>query len=149
MDKKYYIIINGEKYEISEEIYNIYYKSRRYEQYFMYEKKTGEIIIEGEKVTFKDSLEISIEKLEQEGIEMKHNYNLEEDVLLKEKINAVHNALSKLTDEEYQIIKELFFYRRTEREVAKTLNCSNVNLHKKKKKILKKLKNKLIKIIEL
>ena len=149
MDKKYYIIINGEKYEISEEIYNIYYKSRRYEQYFMYEKKTGEIIIEGEKVTFKDSLEISIEKLEQEGIEMKHNYNLEEDVLLKEKINTVHNALSKLTDEEYQIIKELFFNRRTERELAKRLNCSNVNLHKKKKKILKKLKDKLIKIIEL
>ena len=149
MSNKKYIFLNGEKFEVSKEVYKVYHRSRRYEEYFMYEKKTGKIIIEGEKVTFKDSLEVSIQKLEQEGIELKHNYNLEEDVLLKEKINTVHNALSKLTDEEYQIIKELFFYRRTEREVAKTLNCSNVNLHKKKKKILKKLKNKLIKIIEL
>lgn len=99
MSDKKYIVLNGEKFEVSEDVCNTYYRSRRYEEYFMYEKKTGKIIIEGERVTFKDSLEVSIQKLEQEGIELKHNYNLEEDVLLKEKINIIHNALSKLTDE--------------------------------------------------
>lgn len=149
MNNKKYIFLNEEKIEVSEEVYKVYYRSRRYEEYFMYEKKVGKIIVEGEKVTFKDSLEVSIQKLEQEGIELKHNYNLEEDVLLKEKINTVHNALSKLTDEEYQIIKKLFFYGITERELAKILNYSNVNLHKKKKRILKKLKDKLIKATKL
>lgn len=42
----------------------------------MYEKKKGQIIIE-EKITFKNSLEVSIEKLEQEGIYIKDNFNLE------------------------------------------------------------------------
>lgn len=144
MSNKKYIFLNGEKFEVSKEVYKVYHRSRRYEEYFMYEKKTGKIIIEGEKVTFKDSLEVSIQKLEQEGIELKHNYNLEEDVLLKEKINTVHNALSKLTDEEYKIIKELFFNSKTERQLAKELNCKFYNIHTKKNKILKKIKKYFI-----
>ena len=115
----------------------------------MYEKKTGKIIVEEEKVIFKDSLEVSIQKLEQEGIELKDDFNLEQTVLLKQDTSILKEALATLTDEEYEIITEIFFNRKTERELAKKLNYSNVNLHKKKKKILKKLKDKLIKTIEL
>lgn len=42
-------------------------------------------------------------------------------------------ALATLTDEKYEIITEIFYNRKTERELAKKLNYSNVNLHKKKK----------------
>ena len=145
MINKKYIFLNGEKFEVSEEICNIYYRSRRYEEYFMYEKKTGKIIVEEEKVTFKDSLKVSIQKLEQEGIEMKHSYNLEEDILLKEQIDIIYNALSKLTDEEYKIITEIFFNRKTERELAEELNCKRDRIKYLKNKILNKLKKVLIK----
>lgn len=76
MRKTHYIFLNGEKFDVSEEVYNKYNRSRRYEEYFMYEKKTRKIIVEEEKVIFKDSLEVSIQKLEQEGIELKDNFNL-------------------------------------------------------------------------
>ncbi len=145
MSDKKYIFLNGKKFEVSEEVYKVYHRSRRYEEYFMYEKKTGKIIIEGEKVIFKDSLEVSIQKLEQEGIEMKHSYNLEQDVLLKEQIDIIHNALSKLTDEEHKIIKELFFNRKTERQLAKELNYKRDKVKYIKNKILDKLKKVLIK----
>ena len=145
MSDKKYIFLNGKKFEVSEEVYKVYHRSRRYEEYFMYEKKTGKIIIEGEKVIFKDSLEVAIQKLEQEGIEMKHSYNLEQDVLLKEQIDIIHNALSKLTDEEHKIIKELFFNRKTERQLAKELNYKRDKVKYIKNKILDKLKKVLIK----
>ena len=29
MDKKYYIAINGEKFEVSKEVYNTYYKGKK------------------------------------------------------------------------------------------------------------------------
>ena len=50
MRKTHYIFLNGEKFDVSEEVYNKYNRSRRYEEYFMYEKKTGKIIVEEEKV---------------------------------------------------------------------------------------------------
>lgn len=80
MRKTHYIFLNGEKFDVSEEVYNKYNRSKRYEEYFMYEKKTGKIIVEEEKVIFKDSLEVSIQKLEQEGIELKDNFNLEQTI---------------------------------------------------------------------
>ena len=133
MRKTHYIFLNGEKFDVSEEVYNKYNRSRRYEEYFMYEKKTRKIIVEEEKVIFKDSLEVSIQKLEQEGIELKDNFNLEQTILLKQNIMLLKGALATLTDEKYEIITEIFYNRKTERELAKKLNYSNVNLHKKKK----------------
>lgn len=50
MRKTHYIFLNGQKFDVSEEVYNKYNRSRRYEEYFMYEKKTGKIIVEEEKV---------------------------------------------------------------------------------------------------
>lgn len=50
MRKTHYIFLNGQKFDVSEEVYNKYNRSRRYEEHFMYEKKTEKIIVEEEKV---------------------------------------------------------------------------------------------------
>ncbi|MBS5794227.1 MAG: hypothetical protein KIC92_05660 [Clostridiales bacterium] len=140
MDKKYYIVIDGKKYEVSEDIYHTYYRSREKERYFMFVKKRGKIIIEDEKVVFKDSLEVSFEKLEELGLEIKDDFNLEDCIMQNLDIEVLKYAINKLSSEEYQIILELFYNCKSERELAKELNCCNVVLHNKKKKILNKLK---------
>lgn len=39
MDKKYYTVIDGEKYKFNEDIYYTYYRSNEKERYFMFVKK--------------------------------------------------------------------------------------------------------------
>ena len=140
MDKEYYIVIAGEKYKVSKEVYNTYYRSREKERYFMYVKKKGKTITKNEKFIFKDSDEISFERLEELGIEIKDDFNLEEKILLHLDIEILKEELNQLSNEEYKIILELFYNCKSERQLARELNCCNVTLHNKKNKILNKLK---------
>ena len=141
MDKKYYIVIDGVKYEVSEDIYHTYYRYKEKERYFMLVKKRCKTIIEDEKVIFNDSDEVSLEKLEEFGIEIKDDFNLEEYVIKNLEIEILKNAINELSNEEHKIILELFYNCKSERKLAKELNCCNVVLHNKKKKNLNKLKN--------
>lgn len=141
MNKKYYIVIDGKKYEVSKDIYNTYYRSREKERYLMFVKKRGKIIIEDEKVVFKDSLEVSFEKLEELGLEIKDDFNLEDYIMQNLDIEVLKHAINKLSSEEYQIILELFYNCKSERELAKELNCKRDKIRYLKFKVLEKLKN--------
>ena len=144
MDKKYYIVIDGKKYEVSEDIYHTYYRSREKERYFMFVKKRGKIIIEYEKVVFKDNLEVSFEKLEELGLEIKDDFNLEDCIMQNLDIEVLKYAINKLSSEEYQIILELFYNCKFERELAKELNCKRDKIKYLKFKVLEKLKNLIL-----
>ena len=66
--------------------------------------------------------------------------SVEDAVLRKMAEDELHRALEKLTDEEYALVYALFFEGKTERAYAKELDVSQVAVHKKKQRILKKLK---------
>ncbi len=140
MSKKYYIYVNKEKFEVSKEVYKEYYKSKEFERYFMYKKKQGKVIINNEEVIFKDSLEVSFEKLQETGFDILDDFDLEEKVLLNIDINILKEALSKLTNNEYKIIIGIFFKEKTENELSKELKFSRNRIKYLKNKILKKLK---------
>lgn len=48
-------------------------------------------------------------------------------------------ALSKLSDEEYYLITQLFYLQRTEKELADELNRTQQNINESKRRILCKL----------
>ena len=48
-------------------------------------------------------------------------------------------ALSKLSDEEYYLITQLFYFEKTERELARELHIAQQNINKSKQRILCKL----------
>lgn len=52
-------------------------------------------------------------------------------------------ALSKLSDEEYYLITQLFYLQRTERDMADELGLFRNSVHSQKQRILKKLKKLL------
>lgn len=66
--------------------------------------------------------------------------NLEEKVLIEQ----LHIALTNLDKKEKEIIDLLFFKKLTEREVAEIKGISQPMIHRKKQRILKKLKKFLI-----
>ena len=131
MNNKKYIYVKQykseirERVEVSEEVYTEYWKYTEKEKYF---KKC-----ERKKISIEDII-------------VDCEFNLEEHIITKLMIDKLNTALSKLDDEEFKIITDIFLKSKTERELAKELNYCNVKLHNKKVKILKKLKDIIIKI---
>ncbi len=63
-----------------------------------------------------------------------------EVVELRMMSEKVHEAMKKLSKEEVDLVKALFFDDISERTYAKKLNVSQVAVHKRKKNILEKLR---------
>lgn len=55
-------------------------------------------------------------------------------------LELLMSALADLTEDERELINEIYFQEKTEREIARRKAVSNGAIHKRKEKILKKLK---------
>ncbi len=73
------------------------------------------------------------------------NYNLENDVSRKMEIEKLKEALLQLSDEEYSLIKALFFEQKSLREYGEIIGKHYTTVQSNRDKILEKLK-KIIKI---
>ena len=67
--------------------------------------------------------------------------SIEEDLIEKIEREELHKAIKKLSKEEQEFIKALFFDGYSERDYAKKMGVYHNAIHKKKARILKKLKN--------
>lgn len=66
---------------------------------------------------------------------------LDEKITRKIMIEKLPEAISILSDEEKELIYKIYFNHKSERELSIELNVSNIAIHKRKTRILKKLKN--------
>lgn len=62
----------------------------------------------------------------------------------KQLLEALHKALSELSETERKLIDSLFYRRLTERDIAKSLGISQQAVGKRKYKVLQKLRESLI-----
>lgn len=133
MKKDYFLFVNGKKVEVSEEIYKVYWQEKNHENYLRQLDQKNNLLLfsafdkDGH---FEDNI---IDK----------NVDVEKIVQAQMMIEAVRSALSKLTDEEREIIDRLYFNEETVRAVAKTKNISHPALIKRRNNILEKLKELL------
>ena len=132
MPKQYYIKIAGYFYQVSKEIYDEYRREDRRRRYLKEKEKHMKIL--------------SYEALEENGMYIQERIadetaNVEEEAIRHMMIEKLRNGLSALSDEELYIIDHLIYQERTERELATKLNISQVAVHKKKIRVLEKLKN--------
>ena len=141
--ERYYIGINGQSVEVSRELYEVYYKGQRKEKYFTEDLKrehtkinhnTGETIVVPSR---EDSYERIIEAEKQfiDGIE-----SVEDIVIRMIMLEKLKKVLTKLSDEEMEIIQALFYQEISEAELAKQLGTARTTLQSRKYKILEKLK---------
>ena len=121
MNNKDYIYLKekGVKVKVSEIVYKEYWKYTEKEKYFEKCEKR---------------------KISTEDIVLDSGFNLEEHIIRKIMVDKLNIALSKLSDEEYKIITDIFFYSKTERELSKELNYTRDKIKYLKFKILNKLK---------
>lgn len=142
-EKNYYLYINGQSIKVSKEVYEEYYYWERKEQYFMEDLKKGKMTIDSEtgQVTIIPSREISYENYFNQGEPFVMSEDTLEDQLFKFlELEKLEDALKEITEEERELIWELFYLEKTERQVSEALHIARATLRYRRDKILAKLK---------
>ncbi|VGQ30138.1 DNA-binding protein [Streptococcus pyogenes] len=130
MQKEYYLYVNGQKVKVSEQIYKVYWREKEHEKYLEQVDKKNHLL-------FFSSLDHDghfVDNIIDESVDV------EKIVETQMMIEALRNAISKLNDEERDIIERLYFNDETVRAVAKLKDITHPALIKRRNKILEKLK---------
>lgn len=130
--------------DAGEEVISLLRTTERKMQYQEYDLKTEQTIIsqEDQTITTIPSREDSLERLEEQEVQFAgEGESVEETVLRKLQYAQLHKALSLLPDDERELIDRLFFQGQTEREAAADMGIYRNAVHKRKNRILEKLKN--------
>lgn len=141
MSNKKYTMKNGKAVEVSEEIYEYLVKSDRRIRYVEEDLKRNTYIIdsENEKVTVIPKREQSLDRLMEIGMDFSDGMmDFQDNTILK---ITLDEALAKLSDEERHLIIQLFYFMRSEKDMASELNVTRRTISNRKRKILLKLRS--------
>lgn len=128
---KYFLPLHGMLMEVTEEEYKAYYKEKRRQKYIDERScKNGDFSY--------DSLDSS--GMLGESVLVDIETNVEEQVINKMTVAELRKAMLLLSPDERELIKILFIDGVTERKTAENYDVSQVAIHKRKNKILAKLK---------
>lgn len=137
------IVFQGKAYEVSEELYRFYYKSKRQMKYTEKDIKQEKFKYdaESETTTIIPSKEDSLDRLMELGVEY---CDSSADFIssLIDKV-SLEQALQKLNDKERYIIVQIFYIGKSEKEIAEELNMPYQHVNRSKVRSLKKLRKLL------
>jgi len=132
IDKEYFIVIDGEKIPVSEEIY------RAFKRPLWAERKRRQVRAEHER---------SLDMFMDEGLDIPSEDALVDEIVEdKLMLDMLFAALAELTDDERGLIDALFFEEKSEREVAKETGVPRKTLAYRKNKVLEKLRQLIEKL---
>lgn len=144
--EKYYIGLNGQSFEVSREIYEVYYKGQRKEKYFTQDLKHEHIRVNqktGEPMVV-PSREDSYERLIEAEVQFVASVlSVEEIVMRRMMLKKLKEIMMELNEKERMIIHVLFYQEISEVKLAKRLGIARTTLQSKKYRILEKLKQLL------
>ena len=138
MPKEYYLYVNGQRVKVSEQIYKVYWREKEHEKYLEQVDKKNHLL-------FFSSLDHDgnfVDNLADESVDVEKI--IETQIL----IETVRNAVSRLNDEERDIIERLYFNDETLSSVARSKKVSYQAIQWRKNNILKKLKEILKEFIK-
>ena len=130
--------------EAGEEVIAVLRTTERKMQYQEYDLKTEQTVInqEDQTITTIPSREDSLERLAEQEVQFAADTEgVEETVLRRLQYAQLHKAISLLSDDERELVDRLFFQGQTEREAAADMGIYRNAVHKRKNRILEKLKN--------
>ena len=129
--KEFYIRIKDELVEVTQEVYLTYYRGKRGEETQL-EKIRRNHVVSYDAFDTESALgaEMLIDTASDEP---------EDIVIARPMSEKLHDSISKLSEDERQLIYMLFFDGYSERENALKLGISSMTVHNKKNRILAKL----------
>ena len=158
--KQFYVNVNGQKVEVSEEVYRAYVRPIRAQQ--RAEKRNKRCKVKGERfglVRCKGncseceyaksgkafgSVEQSLDALTESGFELPSESDIEVDLLAEEERNEqmekLRSAIASLSERQRFILQEVYFHNQTQEEVAMQLQISQQAVSMTLKKAITNLK---------
>ncbi|HGH7602123.1 TPA: sigma factor-like helix-turn-helix DNA-binding protein [Streptococcus pyogenes] len=137
MPKGHYLYVNGQKVKVSEDVYKVYWREREHEKYLEQVDKKNHLL-------FFSSLDHDghfVDNIVDESVDV------EKIVETQMMIEALRDAISKLNDEERDIIDRLYFNDETLTGVARVKGVTYQSIQWRKDRILRKLKKILEKLL--
>ena len=137
MPKEYYLYVRGQKVEVSEEIYKVYWREKEHEKYLEQVDRKSHLL-------FFSSLDYDghyTDNIIDESVDVA---KIVETQLM---IESLRYAISKLNDEERDIIERLYFNDETLSSVARDKGVTYQTIQWRKDRILRKLKEILEKLL--
>lgn len=142
-EKDFYLYFDGKPVKVSEAVYKAFYHGERKERYFMEDLKVEDCSIDpqAQTVTVIPSREDSYERL----LEAHKQFATSEEPLEEQVVRSMllENALHTLSSEEQELIRELYFLDKTEREMCARFQVSQNTIHYRKEQALKKMRKLL------
>ena len=129
--------------EASEEVIAVLRMTERKMQYQEYDLKAERTVIDQETrmVTVIPSREDSYERLLEQNVQFIEDVAGTEEVAIRNiQLQQLHKAISLLSGGERQLILQLYFEERTERELAMEYGLSQKGINKRRQKILNRLR---------
>lgn len=158
--KQYYVIVNGQKVEVTEEVYRAYVRPVRAQQ--RTEKRNKRCKIKGErfglvrctgdcsKCEYAKSgkplggAEQSLEALAESGFELPSESDMETELIIKEEREersaAVNAAVEQLSERQRYVVKAVFFESATQAQIAARLGVKQATVSTTLNRALKNLK---------
>jgi RNA polymerase sigma factor (sigma-70 family) len=127
MEKQFYILVNGEKIPCDEATY------RAYKRPIWTEKKKKQ------RDTTDGVIPLSLDALMEDGFDAADGTDLTGIIHDKMLLDALFAAVSELTPAEQDLIRDIFYLGKTERQIAAALGLSQKAVNKRKAKALGKL----------
>lgn len=158
--KPYYLIIDGQEIQVTEEVYRAYKQPawaehKRKERERRCRDPKGIVctlscwlcdmtrMLEDKEPVKKNSLFLSLEWFQDDGFDQKDPVDIEENIVEKELLDALFTALKEL-DPDNRRIMELFARGLSEREIAADIGLSQKAINKRKTKLFTQLRDQLI-----
>lgn len=131
--KTFYLIIRGQRVEVTEEVYRAYVRPVRKERKRQY-RAIGKYSVYSVESIIANGIEVIDENADCESA-------LIEEEERQEELDLLRAALEKLEGRDREIIDMVYFEGKSQTEVARHFNVSNVAICKQIKKIFKKIKD--------
>lgn len=131
--EEFIIWIDNKPITVTQSVYKAYWKGKRKERYF------AESDIHN-KVFYYDALDTE----DTNGSDIfcdETNPPVDELVIEQLEINQLRNAMTQLTEHEYELICRLYFYGDTLRNISREKSIPLSTLHYRHKRILRKLRD--------
>lgn len=131
---KLFIFLHGMLMEVTEEAYRDFYRAKRRQKYIAERsRKNGDFSYDM----------LTTDDFNGEDILVDDSEPIDEQVVRKIMVDKLRCAMFILSENEQELIREIFFEELSERTLAKKYGVSQVAIHKRKVKILNKLKKLL------
>jgi RNA polymerase sigma factor (sigma-70 family) len=131
--KEYCLYVGKKKVTVSKEIYDVYFQSIEKYKYELEKERKNNVVSY-------DALDTD-EHIGENTLADPNAVPVIDEMIRKEIIAELNRCLELLSKDELELIRGIFYLGMSERELSQKIGISNIAIHKKKMKILKKLRN--------